>query len=182
IRLNAYTATGIDSDGNIFAYEINGDESSELALAEVDVDLNQAVYLLMLVIDDELTVFANGEAVISDYPVSLPAGSVAFLYSGMDTESTCQAETLFAYTIAEELVAACHVSTDTVINRRSGPSTDFARVTQLQAGEELEAVGQTIGTDGFVWWYLADETWVRDDVVDTTGFCRVLPDIEHEDV
>src|SRR5690606_30864617 len=105
------------------------------------------------------------------------------LYSGMDEDSRCRAETFFVYTIADELVTTCQVSSDTVVNRRSEPTTDSARVDQFGGnGEAFEAIGQTIGTDGFVWWFLEDEAWVRDDVVDTTGFCRVLPEIEAVDV
>jgi len=180
IRLDAYAISGLDNAGNIFAFERDGEENSELSLAEIDFDFTEPLYLLLVVIHDEMTVFANGEAVISGYELSLPGGAFAFLYAGMDEDSICQVSNFFAYTIEDDLVDTCQVSTDSTINRRSGAGTDFARLEQLQAGESLEAVGQTIGSDGFTWWLLADDTWVRDDVVDTEGFCRVLPDVQAE--
>ena len=182
ITLDAYVATGVDNEGNIFAFETGSESSAGLSLSEIELDLSQPVYLLAIVIDDMLTVFANGEMVIREYELSLDAGGFAFLYAGMDEDSACRAETFFAYTIADELVDSCSVSTNSGVNRREGPGTEFARVDQLLAGESLEAVGQTIGTDGFTWWLLADETWVRDDVVDTSGFCRSLPEVNSEDV
>lgn len=176
IRLDSYVAMGVDSDGSIFAFEIS--EDAEIDLHEQALDLSEPVNLLAVVIEDNLTLFVNGEAIITDYELTLPSGSFAFLYSGMAEESACVAETFFAYTIADELVGVCRVSTDSPVNRRDGAGTDFARVAQLLAGESLEAVGQIIGTDGFTWWLLEDDTWVRDDVVTTTGFCRRLPEVE----
>lgn len=178
IRLDTYVAMGVDSEGSIFTFEISDD--AEINLSEQALDLTAPVNLLAVVIEDKLTLFVNGEAVIIDYELTLPNGSFAFLYSGTDEESACLAETFFAYTIANDLVGVCRVSTDSPVNRRDGAGTDFARVAQLLAGESLEAVGQTIGTDGFTWWLLEDESWVRDDVVTTTGFCRRLPEVDIE--
>lgn len=182
ISLETYAATGVDNAGNIFAFEIGGVSDASLSLSEAEIDLTQPIYLLAIVIEDKLTVFANGELLIQEYELSLDAGGFAFLYAGEDEASNCRAEIFFAYTIADDLVDTCTVSTDSAVNQREGPGTDFARVNQLLAGDSLEAVGQTISRDGFIWWRLADDSWVRDDVVDTRGFCRVLPEIDNVDV
>lgn len=175
IRLDAYVAVGVDSEGSIFTFEIS--EDAEIDLLENIVDLSDPVNLLAVVIEDNLTLFVNGEALITDYTLSLPSGSFAFLFSGLAEDSICEAETFFAYTIADDLLGDCRVSTDSPINQRAGAGTDFARVGQLLAGESLPAIGQTIGTDGFTWWQLEDDSWVRDDVVDTMGFCNRLPEV-----
>lgn len=178
IRLDAYTATGIDNEGNVFAFERNGAENSELNLVDLNLEPEIPVHLLLVALDNMMTVFVDGEAVITDYGLSLPGGAFAFLYVGMNEDTICEANNFFAYAIADDLIDVCRVSTDSVINRRSGAGTDFARLDQLQAGESLQAVGQIIGSDGFTWWLLIDNSWVRDDVVDTSGFCRILPVIE----
>lgn len=175
IRLDTYVAVGVDSEGSIFTFEISDD--AEIALLDNAVDLSEPVTLLAVVIEDTLTLFVNGEALITDYTLTLPAGSFAFLFSGLAEDSVCEAETFFAYTIADDLLGDCRVSTDSPINQRAGAGTDFARVGQLLAGESLLATGQTIGTDGFIWWQLEDNSWVRDDVVDTMGFCNRLPEV-----
>lgn len=176
IRLDTYVAVGVDSEGSIFTFEIS--EDAEIDLLENAVNISDPVNLLAVVIEDTLTLFVNGEALITDYALTLPSGSFAFLYSGMDEDSACEAETFFAYTIADDLLGDCRVSTDSPVNRREGASTDFARVGQLLAGENSPAIAQTIGTDGFIWWQLDDDSWVRDDVVDTMGFCNRLPEVE----
>jgi hypothetical protein len=45
----------------------------------------------------------------------------------------------------------------------------------LTSGDVVQAVGQAEGTDGFVWWQLVGETWVRSDLVDEAGGCEELP-------
>lgn len=180
IRLDAYVATGIDNEGNVFAFERNRDENSELIRHELDLENDSPIHLLLVVLDDMMTVFVNGEVTIQDYELSLPGGAFAFLYAGMDEMSICEATNFFAYAIDDELIDICRVSTDRVINRRSGAGTEFALLDQLQAGDSLEAIGQSIGTDDYTWWLLSDNSYVRDDVVDTSGFCRILPLIENE--
>lgn len=180
LRLDAYAATGVDNDSSVFAFERNGDENSELIRHELDLENDSPVQLLLVVLDDNMTVFVNGEAIIRDYEVSLLGGAFAFLYAGMDDNSICEATNFFAYAIADEALDICRVSTDRVINRRSGAGTQFALLDQLQAGDSLEAIGQSIGIDGYTWWLLSDNSYVRDDVVDTSGFCRILPLIEDE--
>jgi hypothetical protein len=49
---------------------------------------------------------------------------------------------------------------------------------QLAAGATQRAAGQSTSDDGFVWWQLDDESWVRDDVINALGDCRSIPDME----
>ncbi len=178
IRLERYLTVGLDNDGSIFAVERDTDRNSDLALSEVTLDLNETVYVLAILLNDRLSVFANGNLLIEDFEVTIPVGGFAFLYAGKDADSSCDSVAAFAYTFTDNLVDACIISTDSTINQRSGAGTEFARVTQLQPETTLEAIGQTIGTDGFTWWLLEDDTWVREDVVNADGFCRVLPTID----
>lgn len=178
IRLDRYLSIGIDNEGTIFVVERGEDANPDLFLSDTTLPLAETVYILATLLNNQLTLFANGILVLDEYDVDIPAGGFAFLYAGADEDSSCETISTFAYTFNDDLVDACIISTDSPINQRSGAGTNFERVTQLQAGSPLEAIGQTIGTDGFTWWLLEDDTWVREDVVNADGFCRVLPTIE----
>jgi WD40 repeat protein len=65
-----------------------------------------------------------------------------------------------------------------VINMRSGPGTDYDVVAQLPIGETAEVTGQTVGEDGYIWWRLANNLWVRWDVVAALGNCDNVPYVE----
>lgn len=177
IRLNSYLAMGVDNAGSIFTFEIDGDISSDLTLSEDSVDTDEPVHLLAVALDNVLTIFVNGEPTISEIDLSDTAGAFAFLYSGMDEETSCQAESFFAFALPDVERGQCLVSSDGVVNRRSGPSTDFGRVGQFTGEETLSAIGQAVGTDGFVWWQLEDESWARSDVVNIMGYCQDLPEV-----
>lgn len=69
----------------------------------------------------------------------------------------------------------CMVTAKTNANLRSGPGTIYARQGSFPANETREATGQANGSDGFVWYTLADGAWIRSDLVDTTGDCMSLP-------
>lgn len=178
IRLNSYVATGIDNTGHVFAFERGADTNSELALSGTEFNLSEPIFLLAIIMNDSLRVFANGEEVISDYAITLDAGVFAFLYSGANEESNCRAENFFAYTFSDESVDSCNLISNRVVNRRGGAGTEFGVIAQMQAGLSLEAVAQTVGSDGYIWWQLADESFVRDDVISARGFCRALPDVD----
>ncbi|MBZ0304150.1 MAG: hypothetical protein K8J31_30725 [Anaerolineae bacterium] len=69
---------------------------------------------------------------------------------------------------------ACTVSAASLVNRRDEPAVTGEVVGQLR-GRYLPVAGQTKGADGFIWWQLADESWVRSDVVVTAGACDDVP-------
>lgn len=85
-----------------------------------------------------------------------------------------------AYTVDVALRGAnirCEVTNNrgSAINRRASPSTQADIAGQMNNGETIRAVGQTIGGDGLVWWQLETGEWVRSDVVDEAGQCEALP-------
>ncbi|NLX08881.1 MAG: WD40 repeat domain-containing protein [Chloroflexi bacterium] len=57
-------------------------------------------------------------------------------------------------------------------NVRAGPSLDAGRVDVLPPRRIAYVTGQALGTDGFIWWQVADDLWVRSDVVEETGRCH----------
>lgn len=69
----------------------------------------------------------------------------------------------------------CTITTLSGINLRGGPGTNFAQVGTLSSGQDVTAVGQATGGDGFIWWHLADDAWVRSDLVAADTGCDQLP-------
>lgn len=73
---------------------------------------------------------------------------------------------------------ACLVSADTTVNKREEPSVNSAIVGQTQSGDLFDVVAQTTDDIGFVWWNLGDESWVREDTVNTQGDCTDVPEAD----
>jgi hypothetical protein len=46
----------------------------------------------------------------------------------------------------------------------------------MEAGTVMDAIAQSEAPDGFIWWHLEDDTWVRDDVIDAQGDCLNVPE------
>jgi hypothetical protein len=77
-------------------------------------------------------------------------------------------------TVEEDAMAACTVNAANA-NLRGGPGTNYDVRGSLTA--DAEAVGQAQGADGFIWWQLADGSWVRSDVAFEEGACETLPTV-----
>ena len=69
----------------------------------------------------------------------------------------------------------CIISSSQSVNLRSGPGINFDVVDQFVNGAEVEAMSVQVGSDGFVWYYLSNDAWVRSDVIETSGACEDLP-------
>lgn len=84
----------------------------------------------------------------------------------------------------QERIAAVRVSRCTAqangVNLRAGPGTNFERVGSFARGDTGFIDGQTVGADGFVWWHLIQDVWVRSDVVTTSGRCEDMPELSDE--
>jgi hypothetical protein len=76
---------------------------------------------------------------------------------------------------AAPAASGCEITSGGTVNLRQGAGTNFAVAGSLSAGTAVTATGQAQGSDGFVWWNLADGSWVRSDVVNEAGDCAALP-------
>ena len=179
IRLTEFLFAGLDSAGTVFLLENLGEDGDPLIeVTDVQLDLDEAVQITALVFENQASIYANGEVVIENLEITGGSGSFSFYILSQDPSTRCQAEDIFGYALPEEYVAeGCFVSSNTNVNRRTGPGTNFDRDGQLQAGQSLEVVGQALddGGNGLTWWELEDGAWVREDVVNVDGYCRTLP-------
>jgi hypothetical protein len=73
--------------------------------------------------------------------------------------------------------STCSVTAAKGANLRSGPGTTFDRAGALAAGVSHSVIGQANGSDGFVWWKLDSGSWVRSDLVQTSGDCTTVPTV-----
>lgn len=69
----------------------------------------------------------------------------------------------------------CEIRAAAAVNLRTGPGTTFDLAGSLDAGQTATVSGQATGADGFVWWNLGPDQWVRSDVVEALGNCAAVP-------
>jgi len=73
------------------------------------------------------------------------------------------------------VAAVCQVLSQGGVNVRQTPSMSGTMVGSLTDGQVAAVIGQVQDEAGRVWWQLADETWVRSDVVAERGDCTGAP-------
>ncbi|MEO8391479.1 MAG: hypothetical protein ABI700_00665 [Chloroflexota bacterium] len=93
-----------------------------------------------------------------------------------DTASPTAAPTAIT-AAADTTAAACTITAAQGANLRTGPGTTFDRAGAIAAGASQSVIGQAQGSDGFVWWKLDSGSWVRSDLVQTSGDCTGAPTV-----
>lgn len=73
---------------------------------------------------------------------------------------------------------ACLLRAPGNANLRSGPGTGNDAISALSAGTLAAPEGQTIGADGFIWYRIPGNLWVREDVVQAAEGCANLASID----
>ena len=69
---------------------------------------------------------------------------------------------------------ACLLSAPGAVNLRGGAGTEFDVVDRLSAGSVAAADGVVDGADGFRWYHVSGDLWVREDVVRASPTCQGL--------
>lgn len=72
---------------------------------------------------------------------------------------------------------SCTVRARANSNLRAGPGTGFPVVGTIARREERAVDSRAVAPDGYVWWHLTDDSWIRGDLVTLRGACRRLPDL-----
>ncbi|MEL7433293.1 MAG: hypothetical protein AAFN11_05045 [Chloroflexota bacterium] len=177
ISITDYLLFAVDSLGTVVLIDNDPvNEDLDLEFADDDVDIDEAVQLTMVVLDNRFYGYVNGELAIEENLDRSRGGFAFFLQSGAQN-TRCAAENFFAYEIPDHYVfGRCDIVGIGQFNRRGGPSTATAIDGQTVFGEVYEAVGQIEADDGFTWWELDDGAWVREDIVSAQGDCRTLPE------
>ena len=71
----------------------------------------------------------------------------------------------------------CTVTPSNNVNLRGGPGTSYAQVDIFSGGSTRYVIGQSQGSDGYLWWQLEGEVWVRSDIVQVDGTCDNVPSV-----
>lgn len=92
-------------------------------------------------------------------------------------QNGCALESSFVMYL-QDADTICMVNSENGANLRSGPGTEFSRAGQLPSVQLQSVIGRATGSDGFVWWQLEEENWVRSDVVEEIGDCDSVREID----
>lgn len=176
--VDTYLEVGIDNDTE--AYYIDwaaGAEEPDFAYAPLSLNLNASHHILFIAADDEITVFVNGRLTFDRLPIEERSGYFGIALVGRGADSRCEGSNIWVYNAPILREGVCEASSTGTVNKRSEPSTSASRAGTINAGDFIRILGQTTGSDGFTWWQLEDQSWVREDVVNETGDCARVPEV-----
>ncbi len=176
---NSGTATeflqvGIDNDGAVF-YVDRDEEVFVDAITIDDFDAEAEHHYLMLALDNTLTVYIDGNLTMREKPLTERSGTYGIGLIGRGPDALCEGLDIWAYEAPSFRPGVCEISAGSAVNKRSGPGTNFDLAGQLVPGTPARAHAQTMADDGFVWWQLDDDSWVRSNIVNAAGDCKDVP-------
>jgi hypothetical protein len=171
-----YLDVGLVSDGLVLILDRHTEGAdANLDVSLLPVDLDQPHHLLFILQDDVATVYLDGMLAIDGFQVVDRAGTYGISLLGRGPGARCDGRDIWVYQVPSFTPGVCEASSANNINRRNGPGTSYESPGQLTAGTIMEVTGQATGDDGFVWWQLEDDSWVRDDIVNVSGDCAEIP-------
>jgi hypothetical protein len=173
-----YLVVGLNNENQAFYIDRYGNRSEDYysAMFRQRVDLSEPHHILFLAVDDTVTVYFDGKLLVENETIDDRSGSYGVGLSGNGSTASCEGKNIWVYEVPVVRPGVCEITSNGTVNRRSGPGANYEWAGTLTSETVLEAVAQTTGTDGFTWWQLEDESWVRDDIVNTRGACRTLPE------
>jgi hypothetical protein len=177
----SYLQVGIDNEGFAFWLDAYGTGVSDYDFGIISSNLESGgtYHILFIAQDDRLMIFIDGERIVNDQEITESTGTYGIALSGRAAGTSCEGENLWVYQSPTFTPGVCEISAGSTVNKRSGPGTTFDRAGQMDAGTIMEAIAQSEAPDGFIWWQLEDETWVRDDVINAQGDCLNIPEAEY---
>jgi hypothetical protein len=176
-RINTYMSAGFSNRGELTVIDrpVLNDDPTTLLSTPLNLDLSQPHHLLLVLLDNKLTIYVDGKRVTQDVAVIERLGSYGLLLAGAGAKARCEARNLWAYQIASPSGGTCIANAPRDAIKRAQPSTKADDAGQLRAGKDTLVMQQTKGDDGRIWWGFEDGTWVREDVVRVTGDCENIP-------
>ncbi len=176
--VTTYLQVGFDSDGGVYYYDAREGEDGDFNYVEANLDLDESHHLLFIAADDTVTVFVDGQLVFDAQPVQERSGYYGLALRGRGADARCEGTNIWVYEAPAYQPGVCEVYASGTVNLRSGPGTNFDRAGTLSAGQSFEVVGQAAGSDGFTWYELENDAWVREDIITLQGDCADIPDSE----
>lgn len=163
---------GLNNDGNVFYNDSSGFDDE----AELELDLSKPHHILLIVADDRLTVFVNGELIFDQVEVDERGGGYALGMSGNESATRCETQDVWVYAAPPAEPDTCYTTVTRTARLREGPGTNFNQVGTQARGDFFEIIGFIeVAEDGFPWLELEGGGWVRGDLVSVIGTCESLP-------
>jgi hypothetical protein len=143
------------------------------------VDQRDPHHVMFVVNGEQAILFLDGIQVGAEIPVDEISGTFGIALRGNGPTAECIGDNVWVYRIPHAQDGACRVTSSSNVNRRTGAGTNYPVTGQLLANNTQGIIGKAVGTDGFIWWKLDNDSWVRNDVVQTVGDCREVETVEN---
>lgn len=173
-RQRGYLNFGLNSQGLAFYddEQLSPDVANRTGSYRLETPLSDPHHFLIIVVDERMTLYLDGQPIFVEVEIEKRPGVYALVQRGAAQTSRCEGRNMWVYTLPETTnPGLCEMRTVGIVNKRSGPGTNFEIVAELPPQFTATVIGQTEGDDGFTWWQLDDETWVRSDIVAVSGDC-----------
>ena len=121
-----------------------------------------------------MAIYLDGELILADYPIYEVRGIFGIAQISDSVDSSCEGRNIWVYDTPFFEPGVCNVLATGNVNQRSEPTTSSDIAGQLSSGESLEVVSQTEPGDGFIWYELEDDSYVREDIISLVGDCNNL--------
>lgn len=171
-----FLMVGIDSDGDLFLQNNSLNDEDIFDFEGIGVDVGDPQHLILIARGESLSAYVNGELVLEDYPIYEERGIFGIGQFTDSLSSECEARNLWVYDTPFFEPGVCNVLATGTVNKRSGPGTDTELAGQMNSGETLEVEAQTEPGDGYIWYELEDDSYVREDIISLVGDCNDLPE------
>jgi len=165
---------GLTSDALVFYESISADEDTPTrsGASRLEGTVEEPHHFIAIVVDDTLTLFLDGKAIFVEVDVDDQNGFTALAPNGKAGRTGCEADNVWVYLLPEEAAdGVCQIKTVGQVNKRSGPGKSFEIVEELPGFSSAVVIGREVSDDGFSWWQLTDQSWVREDIVSVEGDC-----------
>ena len=182
----AYMITGFDGEGSPLLLDRTGSSATSVVDFTFDTyDLEEAHYYTIIVQDNSVLIFIDGELAIENDELEPRQGSYGIAIDSDGYGARCAVNNVWIYeldNVWDDDEGVCGVTTKQAINLRGGPGTNYELRGQIAPDDILSVDGQFLAPDGFIWWRLTTESWVRSDLVTEIGACEELaPEVKPED-
>ncbi len=175
--IGTFLEVGFTNLGQVYWLDRRGDAGGDTDFLGLGLNLGMPHHILFIAQGDLLSVYIDGELVFEDVPIESRSGSFGIALVGAGETSRCEGTDVWAYSAPAFVEGLCEVFAANTVNQRSGPGTNNDVAGSLTAGSIVEVTGQASGGDGFTWYQLAGDVWVREDVVSVRGDCSDIPTV-----
>jgi hypothetical protein len=170
---------GFATGGDLFVQDrFSRTEEAFVEQIPLQLDLDEPHHLLLILVDDTLDVYVDGELVLDSFLAADRAGTYGIALRSVERGARCEGNNVWVYQAPTFTAGLCEVVTLDTVNLRTGPGTSFERAGQLAAGTTLRVEATSADDEGLRWWRLEDGNWVREDVVHAQGDCANLPTMQ----